>query len=67
MSEEFKKNKPRRGKGTFQLQARLHVEYKDDPILYAQLMKFILDTIELADLTPEEAERRQKEEDWGLG
>lgn len=57
----------KRGKGSFQIQPRLTVRYVDDPIRYQQLLKFILDTIELADMTPEEAERRQKEDDWGIG
>jgi len=67
MSEEVKKRKPRRGKGAFKIYPKLTVEYKDDPIRFQQLMKFILDTIELADMSPEEAEKRQKEDDWGLG
>ena len=61
MSEAVKKQKPRRGKGTFQLQPRLRVEYVDDPILYAQLMKIIQLALEIADMTPEEAERYQKQ------
>ena len=64
MSEEVKKTTPRRGKGAFQLQPRLHVEYKDDPILYEQLMKILQLALEIADMTPEEAERRQKLEEW---
>lgn len=51
----------KRGKGKFELHPRLTVEYKDDPILLRQLMEFILETIELADMSPEEAERIQKE------
>ena len=52
----------KRGKGTFQIYPRLRVEYKNDPKLLDELLKFILNTIELADASPEQAERIQQME-----
>lgn len=50
----------KRGKGTFRLQPKLRVEYRDDPKLLDELLRFILNTIELADARPEEAQRIQQ-------
>lgn len=57
-----RKPRARRGKGSLRLHPKLTVQYKDDPKLLDELLKFILNTIELADASPEEVERIQEME-----
>ena len=43
-----------------ELKSNLKIAFKEDAILFSQLLKFVLLAIEIADKSPEEAEEIQK-------
>jgi len=38
-----------------ELKARVHIEFKDDPVLYEELLRMIMLAIEISDMDEEEA------------
>ncbi len=47
-------------KEKLKLRSRVKYEFKDDPLLYEQLMKIILAAQEIASLSPEDSKKYQK-------